>query len=364
MAKSRWGWPRHVPSWPFPITPIAGAAGSLAGTGTLDAVGEKVIFAGSVIWADGGTHDLRSVRWRSGGSALTNGTLQVSARDVDLTAGPPTRDDGVVDQSTTHANPAASTNFTSTFSADRANVATGALLAIVFEITVYVAGSTSVLGLGTQGSHLAGRPAVTSFLASTYAAVNAVPTLTLVAADGTLGMIAGGVIQNDGALTALSLTNATSPDEWAVAFTPSEPCWVGEMFAVLNVASGADFDLVLYEGTTALVTVSFDANAIEAAGVNEFTCSFPDVELSPNTTYYVSVKPTTANAVTVYVMSVPTADGTALMPGMAGASRVDGGAWAGPTNIYQTLKIGFGLVAGDDGAGTGGFQPTLRAGMI
>lgn len=364
MAKSRWGAPRYLPPWPYAMVPLAGAAVSFGNTGALDAVGEKIIFAGRVRWADGGTHDLRTVRWRSGNQALTGGTLTVSARNVDLTAGPPLRDDGGVDQSTTHTNPAADTNFTSTFGADRTNVATGDLLAIVFEVTARTAGTAQIAAYGVQGSSLSGIPQVTSYLGAAYGQVSALPTCTLVAADGTLGMFEGGMPQGNDAAASIPINvDSASFDELAFAYTPTEPCWAGSIRAVLGVASGADFDLVLYEGTTAIATVSVDANTIEAAGVNEFTVPFADLELDPSTTYYVSMKPTTTNFVTMYVAAIPAADIAALFPGCMLAIRLNGGAWT-PVSTLLPIKFEIGLVAGDDGAGSGGGAPVLLGGGL
>ena len=122
MAKSRFGTPAERPLWPTTQNPI-GAPLLNTSSPILDAVGEKYINAGYVIWSDGGTHDLRSIRWRCGNGFT--GTVQLSARDVELTAGPPLRDDGVVDQSVSRVNPATNTNYTDTFSADRVGVDRG-----------------------------------------------------------------------------------------------------------------------------------------------------------------------------------------------------------------------------------------------
>ena len=364
MAKSRFHTPRELPFFNPQLPPIGSAAPTLSGV-TLDAVGEKVAMIGRMRWADGATHDLRSLRWRSATGNL-NGTLQVSARDVDTANGPPARDDGTADQSVDHTNPNQNTNFTSTLGSDRTSVTHGALLAIVFEVTARTSGSFQILtALSTAGGQH-GHPVVSSFTGSVWASENAIPLLTLVAADGTLGVLAGSFPQLTATTSTANVNSGTAgADEYALKFTPTEPCWAGEFHVTLTIAAGADFDVILYEGTTALVTVSIDANVIDATGSPcEFFIPFTDVELTPGTAYRLAIKPTTANNVTIYLATITSGDAELVASGCQLSTRVDAGSWTDDATRVP-LRFCLGIVASDDGAGGGsGFQPTLRAGMM
>jgi hypothetical protein len=115
-----------LPVWPQ-NTGVGGTAPAfITSPIILTALNDRSIEAGTVLWADGGTHDLRTIRHRNG-AALT-GTMTLSIRDIDGVNGPPLRDDGVADQSVAHVNPGIGT-ITSTLVADRTGVATGAQIA-------------------------------------------------------------------------------------------------------------------------------------------------------------------------------------------------------------------------------------------
>lgn len=328
-----------------------GSAPSLSSI-LLDAANERAIFAGYVMWEDGASHDLSAVRWRSAGAHT--GTVRVYAADLDLVNGPPTRDDGTADQSVSHTNLAAG-DVTSTFSAARTGVATGAELAIVIEVTAHTSGTCRPLYFTTNTSRNA-RPTITSFLASVYASVNGSPALTLVASDGAVGIFVGALpAPTASALSTVVINTDTTPDEVALAFTPTEPCWIGATELLANPAADAGFDMVFYAGTTARVTKSIDAETwFVDAQPQRFAFAFPDEALTAGTTYYVALKPTTVNSVTLYYMDVASGDLDTFAPGFGYATRTDAGAWSAvdATKILIAAVIGF--VASEDGAGGGG----------
>jgi hypothetical protein len=118
-----------------------------------------------------------------------------------------------------------------------------------------------------------------------------------------------------------------------------------------------DFDVVLYDGTTALQTVSFDGNAISGSGgTRHFLQSWAsEQELAANTTYRLAVKPTTASTVRIDYFDVNAAGHmTPHAFGQFGTtSRVDGGSWAAATTTRR-LHAGLRFSAFHDGAGGGG----------
>lgn len=363
MAKSRFNNPIYNPAWLWQSAPCAQTAASLTSGGTLDAVGEKVIAMGRVRWEDGGTHDARSVRWYNNTSMT--GTLQISFRDVDLTTGPPARDDGGVDQSVDLVNPAATTAYTSTMTADRASVATGDLLAVVFEVTARTAGSAAVMMQAGVALAQHGLPGMTNYLGAAYGATNNYPALTLVAADGTLGVLMGCLPQVT-AITATAFDSADTPDEYALAWTPTDAWWAGACAVYVSRAAGATFDVVLYEGTTVKATMSFDDNQGETDGIIDIHDCFADVAFTVGNTYRLAVKATHAsNMVTVYIATITSGDADLIGDGMMLSTRTDGGAWTDTATSFP-LKFSFGLVAHDTGGAGGGglFSPNMRGGMM
>lgn len=363
MAKSRFSTPRMAPFWSRQLPPIQNQAPSQGSVGSMAALNAKTVFLGRVMWADGASHDIRSLRWRAAGAGLT-GTLTVSLRDVDTAAGPPGRDDGTADQSTTHTDPASATNFTSTMSADRASVAHGALLACAWEVTAYTSGNLGVVGYALRSNSQAGYPQVSTNLSGSWASADSLPLVTLVAADGTLGILAGALPQSTGAsITTQAFNSGSTPDEYALAFTPSEPTWCGGFDAtVLLAGASSDFDVVLYEGTTVLETRTVDAHTPELSGLVNVVDMFPDVEFDAGTTYYLSIKPTSANNVTVYLITITSGDADLIGDGMMLATRTDAGAWTTDATRFP-LALSFAIVAADDGAGSGGGGLLTHPGM-
>ena len=83
--------------------------------------------------------------------------------------------------------------------------------------------------------------------------------------DGTFGTLEASMIASAFSSTTFNLGSAA--DEIAMPFTVPVPLQIdGLRTIVAPAAATSNFDLVLYEGTTALQTVSFDGNAVAASG--------------------------------------------------------------------------------------------------
>ncbi len=349
----------------LPTQPPMGLAPAF-GTGlVIDATGEKAAFQGAVWFpARTGSKSLRYV-WirlaavtKAGGSALT-----LSVQDIG-TAGPPAQPDEVQDQTFAIAN--ADAGFVSNswyragpLSADR-TVAFGAEISIVVEydgagrlgadtvtINTVTVGGNSLTQLQNACSLKTG---------GTFAVNNAIANVLLEFTDGTFGTLDGAVgwsainthTYNSGSATA---------DEHALAFQVPWECVIDQLWtAVSCAASSSDFDLVLYQGTSALVTSSVDANKITATATARYlNRPIADTALSPSTQYYLSVKPTTANNVSAYSMDVSSAaqwDGQDAGQNFNYSSRIDAGSWAAITTTRRLLA-GVRLSALSDGAGGG-----------
>ena len=338
-----------LPQWPI-NTVINTAPTVTAGTSFGASATARGIVAGYVVWDDGGTHDLRQISFRTGASSLS-GTLRVSVRAVDTANGPPMRDDGTIIQSATQVNPAGSTNYDLTLGADITNVATGTEYCIVWDYSAYTSGNCGWGVWNNSGSGSLTRPAATIYNGTTYAVSPEIVMVTLVAADGTVGYIEGLPPRFSAAVTATAFNTGSADDELAMSFTTARPLWCGGFGVFVNPAAGADFQVILYEDTTALVTKTIDANTWGADATPRWVqCSCPDQALVSGKTYRVTVKPTTANSVTAYVVSVSAAGHLAAWADTcAYSARADGGAWANDATkiLYAYLNIS----AVDDAAG-------------
>lgn len=350
----------------FPAPPPIGLAPAFSTGLVIDATGEKLAFNGQVWFpARTGTKDIRRVQFRLGAVTKAGGSaFTVSLQDPAAAAGPPGQPDETQDQTVAIANADAGLTSnvwyrTGTFSADR-TVAYGDDLSIVVEFDG--AGRLGADSLIVNGITQAGNSATGFYTPSvlktggSFALNNAMNNVILEFSDGTFGILEGGVCWSAVNSHAYNSGSATA-DEHALAFQVPVECVIDGLWAAV-VASGAsaDFDLVLYSGTTALVTKSFDANrALAAATARYLMVPIAETTLSPSTQYYLSVKPTTANNVTAYSFDVnDAAHMDVLDAGQAFnySSRIDAGSWDAITTTRR-LQAGIRL-SQSHGAGAGG----------
>lgn len=341
--------------------------------GPIDATGEKLAIIGRVRWANNAaTKNIRRVQFafgaitKSGGSGLT-----VSLQDVSLTAGPTFQPDGTPDQTVAIANGDASfaSNTwyrTGTLSADR-TAARGDLLAVVIEYD----GSgrlgsdiVRLLGDGTSGLsriHNSGWALFTASWPST-SVTGAGANIILEADDGTLGTFDYCRPLLNSA-TESTYNTASTPDETGNAFTLPFDCYVDGIWAQVRTPVVANFDLVLYKGTTALQTVSVDANTLATTAASAFFAPIAETQIERNVEHYVIVKPTSGTSVGLQGITVNDAAHWDFWPGgqaMCYASRVDAGSFSKTTT--KRLPVGVRISQLDDGTGAG--STTVVAGVI
>lgn len=353
---------------PSPFGPLS------LGSETIDATGEKVAFMGRVSFAPGvaGPKDIRNIGFRFGSVTKAGGSaLTVSLQDIDLTAGPPARPDGTQDQTVAIANANASfvSNTwitTGNLSADR-TVAHGELLAVVIEYDGSGRLSSDTVQISRQGMGNANQvfaPGPALFTAS-WALSQARNNVVLVFSDGTFGTLDGAWIISG--TTAPAISSSTTPDEVALKWTPPFTCKVDGAWLDYQTANAAyDFDVILYEGTTALQTVSVDANAVNSTSQNLHYVSFPETTLTASTAYYLAVRPSTTNNSVQTSFDVASAAHLDLMEGgqeMHYASRVNAGAWTATTT--RRPNFGFRISARDFPSGGGGMlrHPGMSGGL-
>lgn len=333
----------------------------------IDATGEKVAWTGPVWNAARATKSVRKVHFlfgtvtKAGGSGLT-----VSLQDVSTAAGPPTQPDETQDQTVAIAN--ADAGFvtdawytTGNLSADR-SVAFGEMLAVVVEydgsgrLGADVVNFRNLTNVVTNGRFSRGGFALKT---ASWALVDVINNVILEFSDGTFGTLGSPIIGSTWPASAIGSTtfnSGSAADELALEFTVPVECKCDGAWFVLQANVGTDFDVVLYEGTTAKATVSCDANQINSTAVyRPFFVAWPEVTLSTGQTYRLAIKPGAGNVIIQYFDVAAAGHFNAHMGGTSWAytDRVDGGAWAAPTTTRRPF-MGITLSALHDGAGGSG----------
>lgn len=351
----------------YPARPPITGAGATFTSSVIDATGEKFAWSGRVWTPNRSTKSIRTVGFlfgtvtKAGGSGLT-----VSLQNVS-TAATPTQPDETQDETVAIANGDAgfATNAwyqTGSLSADR-SVAFGESLSVVVEYNGSGRLSSDAVNFrNLTNSLFGGAPYHTPACAlktASWATLPVVPNVILGFSDGTFGTLHGAFPTS--AMATNDFNSGSATDEYALEFSVPYPCKAAGFWAYMRVAStSADFDIVLYDGTTAMTggTVSFDANQVSASAAESYVEGLfsEQISLAANTTYRLALKPTTANSVRAIHLDVASASHfQAHDLGAAGVltSRVDGGSWAAATATRRPF-MGLLLDAFDDGAGGGG----------
>lgn len=320
----------------------------------IDSGSEIFAWIGRVKWADGGTHDIRSVSYLTGTCAQGTGTTtrRTSLQDVDLTAGNPARPDGVVDQSfTSNTMPSSATWTTDTLTTDRVGVAQGTLLAVVFDFTAF--GSGAIIRYGGVGA-VNGQSTSSLFTAS-WANVAVGPNVIFTAADGTVGWL-DGYASGVGSSTSTEgfANNHASADERGNEFTVDADIEIDGLVCHISPnADTRDWDVVLYENGSAVATVSVDAHSTRGIGTLFYFLPIARRTLSAGSTYRVTVKPTTTGAVTLTVWTFAAAAYRQTFGGlnMAYITALDG--TFGTADTTKQAGVGVSICGVEDGAGGG-----------
>jgi hypothetical protein len=335
--------------------PYVGAPPGFTST-LIDLTGEKMAWVGQVNLPNNGltTKDVQRVAFRFGAITKAGGSaLTVSLQDVDGTTGSPMRPDETQDQTVAISNaniPAANTWYrTGTLSTNR-TVSHGQMLAVVVEFD----------GAGRLGSdlinftnladpvanpttpHLAG---AIGKISGTWTRQSVLQNIILEMSDGTFGTLGStglGYTMISSATGSSAINTGSTPDEVALKFQVPFECLCDGLCGLLNLGASADFDMVLYEGTTAIATRSVDATQIVTSGARPIWGFWAAQSIKPNVDYYATIKPTTANSVTLYYNDVADANHLSVMPGGTlthYASRTDAGAWTPLTTRRPLLGV-------------------------
>jgi hypothetical protein len=329
--------------------------------GTIDATGEKIAWCGRFWHPDGpGTYEITRIhfRWgsvitKAGGSALT-----LSLQDVDLTAGAPLRPDGTPDQTVAIANGSIGTAGTwfrsGALSANR-SLNYGDLVSAVLEFD----------GAGRLGSDLirTGGPtatmhqnAVDIYTGSWNTGTFVQPNVAFECSDGTFGCL--NISMSHFICSAMTLNqfnSGSTPDERALALIPPVTMTIDAISGFFSNGTGtADFDVVIYQGTTAIHTQSIDGNAIAQNDSRLHTIPLSsEVTLTAATQYYIALKPTTTNNCRWYYATIYNGEMMRLhgYPATTGeATRTNAGSWsAADTTLLPLVCLHICDVAGSGG---------------
>lgn len=168
--------------------------------------------------------------------------------------------------------------------------------------------------------------------------------------------------------TATSITynsGTGTADEWGMAFQVPFPCTLNQVMVTIAVAAGADFEVVVYGPTNTILATMVHDGDVTGGTLGAPYHALPDaaVTLAANTTYRVTVRPTTANNIGMFYNTFQSAD---LMHTVEGGddfymtSRLNqAGAWTDyNSGTFRRPRISLHLTANDDGAG-GGRRPRL-----
>lgn len=132
-----------------------------------------------------------------------------------------------------------------------------------------------------------------------------------------------------------TFNSGSTPDERGVVFTLPVAVMCQGIYSRWGSDSGSTFEVVLYEGTTALQTLSVDRANLKDNGNNFKKFIFPAGQLlAANTQYRVAFRPTNTTNCQLYALTVNTA---AMLDGYAGGqnfyltTRTNQGAWTDTT---------------------------------
>lgn len=315
---------------------------------TMDASGEKVAFVFTVPK----TGNISKVGFRTG-TVTTSETLAVTLQTVSAVNGDPTGSAYGGMTEGTQAAPAATTAYTVSLGTAAAATA-GDVVAAVIEFDSSV-GSLQIVGIAT--AYRVGFPYPDLFTAAWAKQAFVQPVLWLEYDDGSYAVVDG--CRPWSAISMPAWAANSTPDEHALKFTLPFPSRLRACEIITAIAQ--PFDLVLYEGTTSLVSLSIDADQAATGSTCRYKRLLTSGDLDAGTAYYFAMKPTTNNNVSWAEIDVAAA---AVMGSMSlgtsahYASRTDGGAWSDTTTKRPLVRLWFDKL--DDGAGGGGAASMMR----
>lgn len=355
--------------WPMPFISI-GLAGNAT---TIDAVGESASLIGR-IHLEGGSGSSKTISsaggkiyWRSTAAvwadAATN--LRIGIQDVGATG----VEDGTYDVQADlqPGAPAAlvTDGFNETAMASGSKtIADGDVVAVVIEMTAR--GATDSVTVGRYSGAATNFPYSTIDISGTPVRSSAIIPITIEFDDGSIGWIDAAYITpgntTDMTGVAVAFNSGSTPDERGLIFQVPFACSIRKVRALVgSIGSSDDFEMVLYSDPlgTPVAERTIAANADQTGSittVSDYELAFATpFTLAANTKYAITIRPTSANSITVQEYRFTTGYQKLMRPTQLGANWYLGyrsdqtGAFTEET--YTLPIIGFFLDKFDDGAG-------------
>ena len=316
------------------VPPSEGVSAIPSANVVVDAAAEAVHYSGQVYLEGGsGSKTISSaggkIHWRTSGSvtfANAGTTLRIGLQDVSTSASP-TQGDGTYDVYADLVGGAdtiaASTAYGTAMESGTKTIAHGDKVTIVFEMTGR--GGSDSVGILYQNSGQgvdALFPSLTTYLASAWGRLGGQPPVTLEFDDGTFGGIFTGqtVIGASSGTVVAYASNTGTADEYGNVFSFPFPVVADGVWSISYPAyNTADYEVCLYSdplGTPTLIeAVTVDATQVSAVySSRTHSVMFASAHtLAQNTTYAVTVRPTTTYTVNSWYYDV-TAAGAAMAP--------------------------------------------------
>src|SRR3990167_1002287 len=295
------------------------------------------------------TGNITKVGFRTG-AVTTAQTLRVGLETVDATTGRPTGTQYGGSAVGTQASPAANTFYQVTLGTQASATVDNEVAAVVqFDGTI---GSLNIVSIDIWDGTF---PYAGKFVGGVWSKLTATPVMSLEYDDGThefCGLYPWATYANT------TYNNTSTPDERALRISLPYKCRAWGAEANITMASG-DADFVLYEGTTLLTSVTIDKDVVGAMGASRcVTKKFPSPQIiTPNTEYFLSVKPTSANSINLMEITTPSAavmDEMELGQNVHFASRTDAGAWTTDTTRRPMISLLVDQLSDDVSTGGGG----------
>jgi hypothetical protein len=205
-------------------------------------------------------------------------------------------------------------------------------------------------------------PYSTTFNGATWSKQTAFSVFAVEYSDGTFDEISQ--VFPVTSINAHTFSTAGTPDEHALRFSLPFTARVAGIWIVAD--PDGDVDLVLYDGTSALATKTFDTDIRQGTGAGVHYLRFAAaVTVTANTVYRIGLKPTTPTNIVLYSMDV---NSNAIMNQLGGgqnfyhSTRVDGGSWTDVTT--RRLFAGLILDGVDVTSGGGGGSAAASVGYV
>jgi len=328
--------------WPDIHIPVPLGTATYTTTILLDATGEKAAFVGRVFFPERtGTKSIRRVHLHFGAMTRIAGSgLELSLQGLNAVANPGVPD-GVKGQTVAIPMTSIAQNLwfrSEPLNADRVVTYNQSLAVVVEYDAAGRLGSDSIVINNLTGSSHPSLDSYPLLYTASWVVQAQVMNMMLEFSDGTYGTLGGSVPWISFANYSYH-GNTVGADEYALRFTVPCGCTVDALIVAVRALSlNADFEVILYDGTTPLATAPVDVSSLSGLVQNFLVLAVPEVRLYTGKTYYLSVRPVTVNSVVVYSADVYDAAVWKMLPGddtCTFATRVDSGAWSAPTTTRR-----------------------------